>query len=324
MYSKVSLIIPVYRVESYIAQCAESLLAQTYRPLELIFVDDCSPDGSIDRLKEVLVENKDVEVKIVRHDHNQGSAAARNSGLMAATGDYISFADGDDWVEPDYVADMVDMMQREELDIGYCDYYETFEDHDVLLSQDNGTNPEHCIVAMMCGPMHGSTCNKMYRKAFLEKVGEWFVPSADLYEDVAWNVRLMANKPRLGYLPKAYYHYVQYNAQSIIKSMGDAAKGRRRTMQRIRNVDVACRYLEPHDLLKGKIKSAADEWKLMAKNDLITASPYSLKRWMVTFPEADAAIWKTKKITVNLKLLLTWLHHELTCVYHLQKRLTHR
>lgn len=323
---KVSIIVPVYNVEKYIGKCVCSLMEQTiYNEMEYIFVDDCSTDGSLAKLKEALdgYPQQKSQVKIISHSRNFGSATSRNDGLDAATGEFVMFADGDDWLEPMAAAEMVKDIEGRNLDIVYCDYYETYLDHDKLIKQDYGEDNIECICSMLTRAQHGSTWNKIFLRKILLQSGQRFVDGADLYEDVGWNVRLFACTPKIGYLPKAFYHYVQYNSGSIIKSMTNPQQSRRRALQRIRNVDVACRFLEQKGLGE-RLRNAMDEWKLMAKNDLITASDYSLKRWMVTFPDADRAIWHCKKITQNLKLLLTWLHFHCVAMYHLQKRLTRK
>ena len=100
----ISVIVPVYKVEQYLPQCVESILNQTYRNLELILVDDGSPDGC-GKICDAYAE-KDSRVRVI-HKKNGGLSDARNAGLNAASGDYLSFIDGDDWIEPDtYAASM--------------------------------------------------------------------------------------------------------------------------------------------------------------------------------------------------------------------------
>ena len=95
---KVSIIIPIYKVESYIERCITSVLRQTYRNLEVILVDDCTPDSSMEIAKAVINENQNCGMNFVflKHDHNFGLSAARNTGINAATGDYLFFLDSDD------------------------------------------------------------------------------------------------------------------------------------------------------------------------------------------------------------------------------------
>ena len=322
----VTYIIPVYNAEPFIERCVRSLMEQSYANIEYIFVDDCSFDCSTDVLRRTIDDypERKANVRIITHSAGRGSATSRNDGLDAAEGEYIMFADSDDYVDSDYVESMVRKAEDGKYDIVYSDFYETYPDGYRLIRQDYGTQPTGCICSMLSRAMHGSTCNKTFRRKFLLHAGQRFVDGADLFEDVGWNVRLMACSPRVGYIPKAFYHYVKYNSGSIIASMTDKAYSRMRCLQRVRNVDVSCRFLDERGLMRGEVRRAAHIWMLMAKNDLITSDDYSLKRWMVAFPEADDAIWHCRQITLNFKLLLTWLHFRCISLYHLQKRLTGR
>ena len=100
---KVSVIIPVYNVEKYIERCARSLLEQSLKDIEYIFVDDCSPDNSITMLENILKEYPERQplVKILFHEPNRGLAYTRQEGVDAAKGEYIIHCDSDDWVEPE-------------------------------------------------------------------------------------------------------------------------------------------------------------------------------------------------------------------------------
>ena len=95
----ISIIIPIYNVEPYIIRCVDSVLRQTYRQLEIILVDDCSPDHSMEIARkhiEASTSSKGLKFKYIKHEKNRGLSAARNSGLDAATGEYIYFLDSDD------------------------------------------------------------------------------------------------------------------------------------------------------------------------------------------------------------------------------------
>lgn len=322
--STISYIIPVYRAAAYIETSTVSLLCQTYPDIEYIFVDDCSPDSSVEILMQIVdrFPQRKRHVKVIRMPRNSGSATARNAGLDTAMGKYVMFADSDDWVEANYVEDMVAKIEGERTDIVYCDYFETYKEENQYNCQDHGTDALNCIAAMLTGCMHGSTCNKIYRRSFLIDSHQRFVDGADLFEDVGWNIRLFALAGRISYLNKAYYHYVQYNEDSIIKSMQSSAMSRQRALQRICNVDVTCKFLDEHGMLSDKLLMATNEWKLLAKNDLLENNSYSLCRWIVTFPESDAAIWKSDSLSLNLKLLLTWLHCRCLWLYKFQKWIT--
>ena len=96
----VSVIVPVYNTEKYIRKCLDSLTAQTLRDIEIICVNDCSTDGSLDILREYAA--RDTRIKIIDFEQNRGAAAARNTGIDAAAGEYIGFVDSDDFIDPDF------------------------------------------------------------------------------------------------------------------------------------------------------------------------------------------------------------------------------
>lgn len=127
---KVSILVPVYGVEQVIETCAESLFAQTYEQLEYIFVDDCSPDRSIEVLQQVLSRfpHRSRQVSILRHDVNRGLGAARLTALMAATGDFVMHVDSDDWLATDAVELLLNKQQETDADIVDGGYVESYSD----------------------------------------------------------------------------------------------------------------------------------------------------------------------------------------------------
>ena len=126
---KVSVLVPVYGVEKYIERCARSLFEQTMDDIEFIFVDDCTPDHSIEILKSVIEEyrlrfaEKKYEVRIERLPTNSGLAAVRRHGIQLATGDYIINCDSDDWVDVTMYEKMYNKAIEEDADMVVCDYY---------------------------------------------------------------------------------------------------------------------------------------------------------------------------------------------------------
>ena len=113
----ISVIVPVYKSEKYLAQCLENLIYQTYRHLEIIIIDDGSPDDSWKIAEEY--QQKDIRIRFVRQA-NAGAAAARNKGLELATGEYIHFMDSDDYVNLEFYEKMLYLALREEADLVCC------------------------------------------------------------------------------------------------------------------------------------------------------------------------------------------------------------
>lgn len=316
-------IIPIYNVSAYIEKSVWSLLEQSYSNIEYIFINDCSSDDSEIKLRRIIEEfpERRNKIKVITNEQNLGSATTRNIGLDTAQGEYVMFADSDDWISMDYVESMVRQIDSGSYDIVYCDYFESYNNHDNRICQAYGQDNIECIRAMLGRGMHGSTWNKIYRRSFLLASKQRFIDGADLFEDVSWNIRLFACTTKISYIPKAFYHYVQYNSNSIIKSMASSEKKRDRAMQRIENVRVACDYLIALGF-EEKLGKEMREWKLMAKNDLIDdKDDSSLQSWINTFPEADAAIIKCNKITWNYKFLLLLLHYKLFWIYNLQRNI---
>ena len=112
---KISVIIPVYNVEPYLPKCLDSILGQTFQDMEVLCVNDCSTDGSLDVLQKYALA--DSRVKFFNNSHNIGGALSRNVGLDHATGEYVYFMDSDDWLEPNYLEVMLATIERAQTDV---------------------------------------------------------------------------------------------------------------------------------------------------------------------------------------------------------------
>ena len=113
--TKFSIIVPVYNVEKEIRECLDSIKNQTYNDFEVLCVDDCGKDSSMDIVREFAAE--DSRFKILTHEHNSGVSAARNTGLDAAAGDIIMFVDSDDWIEPNALEILVDKLNKTQCEV---------------------------------------------------------------------------------------------------------------------------------------------------------------------------------------------------------------
>lgn len=132
--AKISIIVPVYNVDKYLERCVDSLLKQTYKNLEIILVDDESPDSCpqiCDQYKQ-----KDRRI-IVIHKKNGGAASARNMGLDVAKGEYIGFVDSDDYVSEEYINNLYQDLSREKADISVCSFYNLYKDHKEIVTNEN-------------------------------------------------------------------------------------------------------------------------------------------------------------------------------------------
>lgn len=120
---KLSIIVPVYKVEQYLDKCVESILAQTFTDYEIILVDDGSPDNCGQMCREW--ERRDGRIRTI-HKENGGLSDARNAGIDIAKGDYIGFVDSDDYIKPDMFEVLVANLERNNADISMCGYMDVY------------------------------------------------------------------------------------------------------------------------------------------------------------------------------------------------------
>ena len=126
MTPKISTVIPTFNRGEMVVKCVQSVLDTGYPSLEVIVVDDCSPDDSRAKLEKVLAKYPERNVRILTHERNCGLPSARKTGFEASSGRYIYHCDGDDWVEKDILEKMYRAAVENEADYVYCDFYLTF------------------------------------------------------------------------------------------------------------------------------------------------------------------------------------------------------
>lgn len=214
---KVSVIVPVYRCEEFLPACIDSILGQTHQNLEVILVDDGSPDGS-GAICDAYAA-KDSRVRVI-HQENAGVSAARNAGIDAATGDAIAFVDSDDTVEKDQYEVLVRLASEHEADIAHCGYRKVHFDGStkdvlgtgVLLVQD-ALEASECLLTGKY--FTGSPCTKLYRTALFGEIR--FDPSLKINEDVWLNVQIFRKARKLVFwdVPKYCYYERSQSATRV-------------------------------------------------------------------------------------------------------------
>ena len=206
---KVSVIIPVYNVEAYLRKCLDSVVNQTLKDIEIICVDDGSTDGSAAILEEYAA--KDVRIKIIKQE-NAGVNVARKEGLKLATGEWITFCDADDWIEPDAIEKMVAAAQCDDADCVCCG---------MLRDWRNGTTVFRPFDEMGPSDTYNAVVNKLFKRNLLEnlKMDE----SVSLGEDLMVSAQAMAKAKKIAVLEKGFYHYCEN-----LSSMTHVQNGRKR------------------------------------------------------------------------------------------------
>lgn len=216
---KVSIIIPVYNVESYIERCLMSVGRQSYRNLEIIVVDDCGHDASIKKVFDYKSAHQELDLIIVHHANNRGLSAARNTGLEKSTGDYVYFLDSDDDITPDCIESLVLPLAIKEFDLVVGDYNVVGANYSSSLHlPEGGVNSNKDIIkAYAEGKWYVMAWNKLCRRQFLVENAVYFKEGL-IHEDVLWTF-MVACKAQSLYVVKhpVYNYYVR--SSSIMTSM---------------------------------------------------------------------------------------------------------
>lgn len=200
----ISVIIPIYNVEKYLKQCLESVCIQTYPNLEIVLIDDGSTDHSgiiADQFGE-----KDSRIKVF-HIKNRGAAGARNFGLSAIQGDYVSFVDSDDWLEPDYIERLLKLMIENDCDISQCQFYDELVTSTKKHSFTEGIkviNDEDFIRDMINNWEDVLIWNKLYKRNVLD--GIRFVEGRCI-DDEFFTYKIVMNCEKIVVSEEYLYHY---------------------------------------------------------------------------------------------------------------------
>lgn len=213
----ISVIVPVYRVEEYLERCVKSILSQTYKNLEVILVDDGSPD-QCPAICDACAE-KDARVKVI-HQENKGLSGARNAGIDAASGEYLAFVDSDDYVSLHFIEELYQLLQDTGCAIGQCRF--SYVKGDGLVEEGDSA---FCIyrgeslMEQLYGPEEKATCfvvawNKLYRAELFKETGIRY-PEGRIHEDEATTYRLFHEAKKLAFLDRALYGYYTENGGSI-------------------------------------------------------------------------------------------------------------
>lgn len=219
---KISVILPVYNVEQYIAKSIHSVLNQSYIDFELIVVIDGSKDNSEVIAREF--EKTDLRVKVYTKP-NGGLSDARNYGLNVATGEFIYFLDSDDWIEPNLLEDNIKILEDKNLDFIVFGFYQDNVDSNEQLIENiphipennEWINSEPIYFTPYMLNILGYAWNKIYRKGYLDKHQIKFTIGVSLVEDILFNAKVYQYADRIVFNPKPYVHYIQRPVVTLTK-----------------------------------------------------------------------------------------------------------
>ena len=241
---KVSVIVPVYGVERFIARCARTLFEQTYPDMEYVFVDDCSPDNSVNILRGVLADypQRVSQVKIISHESNRGSGAARLTAMQNTTGELVMFVDSDDYIDANCVEKLVARQTETDADVvdgAYC----TFTDDRILSTTHpwKGAVNGYLKAILIHNTITHQLWARIIRRSLFEKTGVSFVEGVDHGEDYSVMGRLLMKATHATVDDVVYYY--RYNDYG---TFADGISSRHITSF-LRANGLVCQYIHEHD-----------------------------------------------------------------------------
>lgn len=299
---KISVIIPVYNVEPYIARCAHALMNQTLDDMELIFVDDCSPDNSVALLHRILEEYpvRRPRTTIISHDINKGVAAARTTGMRAMSGEYMAHCDPDDIPTPDMYRKMYETAKAADADMVCCSYIEMPEGKMRKVTAFNGSG----IKALQDSTYTYGLWDKIIRSAIIKEHDVYPYEGINYNEDLNVIVRALCYCRHVTSIDEPLYHHTVGREGSICS--GDY----RRLLQEhsvpsMRKLDIFLEHFGHDSGQPAFSPRLTDPLKFWMKNALFNKSDIEL--WCSLWPECRRIIPHIGSLSKKERILMTTL-----------------
>ena len=218
---KISVINAVYRAENYISRCLESLFEQTLDDVEFVFVDDASPDKSIEIVETWLNKypHRKEFTKIIRHKQNMGVSATRRDGLDVCTGEYIIACDPDDWIDRNMYEEMFSVANESGADMVRCDYILEWKNKSQVVTHDfqDTISSQEIIDAFINGTLEGYTPTFLIKRSIISEHNITFINGINLCEDLMFLLKVASHSKKIAYLKAPFYHYDQYSNSSSLR-----------------------------------------------------------------------------------------------------------
>ncbi len=288
----VSIIVPVYKVEQYLSRCVDSILKQSYSNLEIILVDDGSPDNSGTICDEYA--QKDSRVKVI-HKQNGGLSSARNTGLDIATGNFISFIDSDDWVDIRFIETLRNVMIETQSDMSACTFCRTKGDFAKRELFDNEPQivKDKYFAIFDEKSYSGYAWNKLYKRDIIEKHRLRFDENIFNGEDFPFTLEYVHNSQKTAFIKQDLYFYF-FRIEGIMNSIRLSERfvtliyAREKALEFLKNNAPDC-----YDICKASYLSILLKIKYM--------SALEMEKYKTLYLEVDDKIKSARKGLFRLK-----------------------
>lgn len=304
----VSVIIPVYGVERYIERCARSLFEQTLKDIEYLFIDDCTPDRSIEILKRVLEDypHRKSQVTIHHMGKNSGQARVREWGMKNATGEYVIHCDSDDWIDIPMYEDLYNRAIADNAEMVVCGYKTT-----------NGTivynthipsvqDVPSFIEKMLLMKESWAVWNKLVKRECYSHIK---YPQFSMGEDMTIIFQITVDIKHISFVQKAYYNYL-YNETSITRAK-DECKRFCNWNESVANANIVIDVFASAKLTKRYFKQLEYiKYKQLKMAGNLAEKRQYAKRWLITYPEIHYSLLMSKYLTMfeKVKFYTRWAY----------------
>lgn len=299
---RVSVIVPTYNVENVIERSVKSLLSQTLHDFEIVYVDDCSIDSTYNILNEVA-KNKirnDIDIKIIRHEENQGVAVARNTGLNNAEGEYVYYVDADDYCDENTLQLMYDEAIQQQCDVVGCEWLLSFEKNARHMVQPDVKTGIEAFEKMCNGVMRWNLWLFMVRRSLYEEHKFRFIAKENMGEDMMVMMKILLNVKSVSILHRPLYHYIQTNSNAMTKNFSayrsQVTANVLEVERYIKECFESCEYLKSLNQLKLTLKLPL----------LISDKVSDFQMWQEWFPESNIYIGQNVDQPFRTILIQKW------------------
>ncbi len=300
----VTIIVPVYKASSFIEKCAKSLMVQTYENIEYIFVNDCTPDNSI-QLLETTIEKfprRGKATTIINLERNQGHAHARNVALKCCHGEYVIQIDADDWIESTMIEKMLRTAIRDNSDIVACDFIREEKEKSIYWSVNVDDIGHKGLLNFKWILQYSAHWNKLIRTSLIRNNNVYCIEGTNNWVDVGQIVPLRFVAEQISVVNEGLYHYNAFNENSVSRKITD-----KRISDILKTAEIVYNFISSKS--NGEYEKSLCFLLFRAKSALLLPERNEYKKWLSTFPQANRYIF-SYPISSPLKVLY-WLaaHH---------------
>ncbi len=302
---KVSVIVPIYKVEKHMEKCVRSLFELTLYDIDYVFIDDCTRDDSISILQHILNEypHRKIQTTIHRMRKNSGQAAVRKWGMLNCSGEYVIHCDSDDYVEKDMYERMYKCAKDTGSDIVRCNFdrtdYHTFERCEEIPHQDYSDRMKLIAHLLLSPSIISSLADKLVKRSLISD--DMIFPEHNMMEDFVISLQLFLKSKKVTFIRECLYHYYQ-NPESICHKI-DYHSQKYKHIDRLKNIQLAITILESNNLTE-KFSEEVTAAKYIVKKELtpFVRDKRILSLWLDAFPEIDYKIIWNKYLPFKEKL----------------------